>query len=101
MRLCTLLFVLRTVFGLEIMQMLDFNVPGGKLNRGLAVADLLLILKDGQVHAHTFFMTPFIRINMCSCTHSQIGNEGHFRTPYSSAYFFVSLHTVSHLSSSD
>jgi len=30
-------------------QMLDYNVPGGKLNRGLAVADVLHAIKEGQV----------------------------------------------------
>ena len=32
--------------------MLDYNVPGGKLNRGLAVADVLSVLQDGQVVPH-------------------------------------------------
>ena len=27
-----------------VLQMLDYNVPGGKLNRGLAVGDILLHL---------------------------------------------------------
>ena len=30
-------------------QMLDYNVPGGKLNRGMAVADVLTAVKEGQV----------------------------------------------------
>ena len=29
--------------------MLDYNVPGGKLNRGLAVADILRVFKKGEV----------------------------------------------------
>ena len=28
------------------MQMLDYNVPGGKLNRGMAVADVLRAVKE-------------------------------------------------------
>ena len=30
-------------------QMLDYNVPGGKLNRGMAVADILRVFKKGEV----------------------------------------------------
>jgi ATP-dependent protease ClpP protease subunit len=30
-------------------QMLDYNVPGGKLNRGMAVADILKVFKKGEV----------------------------------------------------
>ena len=29
--------------------MLDYNVPGGKLNRGMAVADVLSAIKEGEV----------------------------------------------------
>ena len=29
--------------------MLDYNVPGGKLNRGMAVADILRVFKKGEV----------------------------------------------------
>ncbi len=29
--------------------MLDYNVPGGKLNRGMAVADILKVFKKGEV----------------------------------------------------
>lgn len=29
--------------------MLDYNVPGGKLNRGMAVADALVVIKGKQV----------------------------------------------------
>ena len=33
------------------MQMLDYNVPGGKLNRGMAVGDILLHLtKDVRIN---------------------------------------------------
>ena len=33
--------------------MLDYNVPGGKLNRGMAVADVLAAVKSNQVqHGH-------------------------------------------------
>lgn len=36
------------------MQMLDYNVPGGKLNRGMAVLDVLRALKgEGQVPCAT------------------------------------------------
>lgn len=30
-----------------LLQMLDYNVPGGKLNRGLSVVDSLKLLKEG------------------------------------------------------
>lgn len=30
-------------------QMLDYNVPGGNLNRGMAVADILKVFKKGEV----------------------------------------------------
>ena len=29
--------------------MLDYNVPGGKLNRGVAVADISKVFKKGEV----------------------------------------------------
>lgn len=32
----------------HLKKMLDYNVPGGKLNRGLAVADVLHAIKEGQ-----------------------------------------------------
>jgi hypothetical protein len=31
------------------MQMLDYNVPGGKLNRGMAVYDVLAAIKGAEV----------------------------------------------------
>lgn len=31
------------------MQMLDYNVPGGKLNRGMAVADVLQAIYGSKV----------------------------------------------------
>jgi ATP-dependent protease ClpP protease subunit len=30
-------------------QMLDYNVPGGKLNRGMAVYDVLVSIKGAEV----------------------------------------------------
>lgn len=33
-----------------VLQMLDYNVPGGKLNRGLAVGDILGHLKQEVLH---------------------------------------------------
>lgn len=35
--------------------MLDYTVPGGKLNRGMAVLDVLLALKDGNVTEEEVF----------------------------------------------
>jgi farnesyl diphosphate synthase len=32
-----------------LLQMLDYNVPGGKLNRGMAVYDVLAALKGSEV----------------------------------------------------
>ena len=43
------------------MQMLDYNVPGGKLNRGMAVGDILLHLtKDVRIFPafHSFTQLP-------------------------------------------
>ena len=37
------------------MQMLDYNVPGGKLNRGLAVGDILLHLTRDVSSSCQFF----------------------------------------------
>ncbi len=34
-------------------QMLDYNVPGGKLNRGMAVYDVLVAVKGEQVRRFT------------------------------------------------
>lgn len=31
---------------------MDYNVPGGKLNRGMAVYDVLAAIKDSQVQRH-------------------------------------------------
>jgi len=33
------------------MQVLDYNVPGGKLNRGMAVFDVLEAIKGADVRA--------------------------------------------------
>lgn len=35
------------------MQMLEFNVPGGKLNRGMAVLDVLKALQGTEVSLHS------------------------------------------------
>lgn len=36
--------------------MLDYNVPGGKLNRGMAVLDVLMALKQGKVSTEEAFI---------------------------------------------
>jgi hypothetical protein len=36
---------------LQPKQMLDYNVPGGKLNRGMAVYDVLASIKGAEVRA--------------------------------------------------
>ena len=42
------------------MQMLDYNVPGGKLNRGMAVLDVLRALKHPAVrHSSLLLHTCF------------------------------------------
>ncbi|KAK9844175.1 hypothetical protein WJX81_007024 [Elliptochloris bilobata] len=39
----------------HLKRMLDYNVPGGKLNRGLAVADILRVFKHGEVTEEEVF----------------------------------------------
>lgn len=41
--------------------MLEFNVPGGKLNRGMAVLDVLKAIKGSEV--------CFIQVNDLTCPH--------------------------------
>jgi ATP-dependent protease ClpP protease subunit len=38
---------------LRVDQMLDYNVPGGKLNRGMAVYDVLVSIKGAEVSSST------------------------------------------------
>lgn len=38
--------------------MLDYNVPGGKLNRGMAVYDVLASLKEGEVRVCGWQLQP-------------------------------------------
>ena len=33
----------------HLVQSMDYNVPGGKLNRGLSVVDTALIIKGGEL----------------------------------------------------
>ncbi len=39
------------LFFCRVLQMLDYNVPGGKLNRGMAVYDVLASIKGDEVRA--------------------------------------------------
>jgi len=53
------------------MQMLDYNVPGGKLNRGMAVGDILLHLtKDVRILSafRDFTQLPGVLFNAASPT---------------------------------
>ena len=51
------------------LQMLDYNVPGGKLNRGMAVLDVLAALKQPEVRLR---IGKSARDSM-PCTHIEVG----------------------------
>lgn len=51
-----------TIRGGAYLQMLDYNVPGGKLNRGLAVADILGHLQQDK--ARFTFKLPLLPMYM-------------------------------------
>ena len=65
------------------LQMLDYNVPGGKLNRGLAVGDILGHLQQDQVrssscghvhdHAASFYQMLLLILGPSACTHLMSG----------------------------
>ena len=50
------------------MQALDYNVPGGKLNRGMAVADVLRAIKEGQVSCRFAKLFLLLRCRLSSFT---------------------------------
>jgi len=46
---CVLLLLLLLLCVGVLAQMVDYNVPGGKLNRGMAVYDVLVSIKGAEV----------------------------------------------------
>lgn len=54
-----LAFTATSIFGANELtqetQNLDYNVPGGKLNRGLSVVDTLRVLKGGELTEDEYF----------------------------------------------
>lgn len=57
------------------MQALDYNVPGGKLNRGMAVADVYRAIKEGQVTLHTEKCDVCCHL-LITCQYSEIPLSG-------------------------
>jgi ATP-dependent protease ClpP protease subunit len=56
--------------------MLDYNVPGGKLNRGMAVLDVLQALKGDQVRLFKGLASAMCCRTMAATHASGAGSDG-------------------------
>ncbi len=51
-------------YAMHRLQMLDYNVPGGKLNRGMAVYDVLAAIKGDKASLMLMFVMAVINLSV-------------------------------------